>query len=283
MSWIKVLGHDLRCGLLRRRYLLIPLLVLMACISLGSIMRFRGFQGTWLDFMLYFFKGRAPIVNPDPSEVIFLPFEWLLVTGGCLFLNLDYLLLDLTNAGQQVIVRSRDRRGWYLSKCVWNLCGTGLYFVLLALTAAVAVWWYGGEFSFFNTPALSPTVFGEVIVDNVALTAWQGLVAGVLLPFLSLAALNMLQMTLCLALKPVLSFLICQGLLVLAVYWNSPLSLGIGAMVMRNGWVGTEAAGPGMGGVDPLITALVAGGILIICVIAGTVRFRHTDILGMEE
>ena len=95
-------------------------------------------------------------------------------------------------------------------------------------------------------------------------------------PFATVSALSMLEMTLCLLVKPVISFLICMILLVLPMFWSSPFSLGIGAMTIQSSYV-IE------GGINGGQAALVALSVIVICVFVGCRRFKHYDILGLEE
>lgn len=276
MSWFKLLRHDLRCGLLRWRYLLVPLLFLLPCFACRSMLNLMKNGGAWMDYMMYCFMGAKPVVYSAEELELALPTFWLLTLGGCLFLNLDYLLRDLTNAGQQIIIRSGKRRGWYLSKCIWNLFSCALYVLLAGGSVLVFTLMFGGQVSLSNTPEVTLANFGKVLFEPVMLTVGQGLLAAVLMPMISLMALSMLQMTLCLLVKPVISFLISMALLVTAVYCNSPLVLGTGAMVIRSKLLVS-------GGISPATAAIVATCVVLISAGAGCLRFKYTDILGLEE
>ncbi len=283
MNWTKVYAHDIRSGLLRWRYLLVPALVILECFYLGDLAALGGLRPTLGDMLLYAFRGQEPVVGSGLQDLQ-LPLSWLLITGGILLLNLDYMLYDLTNAGQQVILRSGSRTGWFLGKCLWNLLSVALCFAAIALTAAVGTLYFGGKLSLQNTPALSDELFGKYVVEEITLTPWQTLMAGFIAPFVTVAALSMLQMTLCLFMKPIFSFLICEVQLILAIFWKSPFCLGEGAMVMRSAWTATaDYFGPEYAGVSTYVSAAFALAVLIACVVAGTVKFRHTDILGLEE
>lgn len=282
MSWIKVFAHDLRCGLLRRRYLLAPFLVIIECFYIGDWAAALGMKPYLGDLILYMFRGKE-VFGSGISDAADLPLPWFLIMGGLLLMNLDYMLYDLTNAGQQVILRSRSRSGWFLSKCLWNLLSTALCFGVMLLTAVLVTLYYGGDLALTNHPGLSGLLFGPYAQGEIAVTARQTLAAGVLAPFVTMAALSMLQMTLCLFMKPVFSFLICQTQLILALFWKSPFCLGEGAMVMRSSWVAADDLGLQYAGDSTYAALAFAAAVLVLCVAAGTVRFRHTDILGLEE
>lgn len=271
MSWFKLLRYDLRRGLLRWRLALIPLLFLLPCAAMRSLLASVQSGGTWMDYMLYCFLGAAP-----REHSLTLPTFWLLAVGGCLLLNLDYMLRDLTGAGQQVLIRSGSRRGWFLAKCVWNLASCAEYVLLSGAAVLFYTLLFGGRAALANTPELVPAVFHDVLFEPAAFSGADLLLATVLTPLLSLMALSMLQMSLCLWTRPVVSFLVSMALLVAAVFANSPLILGTGAMAIRSGAL-VE------GGVSPLIASIVALAVILLSALAGCVRFQHTDILKLEE
>lgn len=226
--------------------------------------------GSWMDYMLGCFKGIAPLVSMDSFEF---PVQWFLVMGGCIFLNLDYPLNDLTEAGQQVIIRSVSKKSWFLSKCAWNLLSCLVYILLGTLTALAFSLFAGGSAGLLNTPAVCENVLQ--LYGAKVLTASQTLIAAVGLPLLTLMALNMLQMILCLLIKPVFSFLICICLLIVSLFINSPYALGNGAMAVRNGMLVEGAQ-------EPVSTVLFCIAVIGICIIVGIVRFDCMDHLRYE-
>lgn len=252
------------------------LLALFPCLEFLSSATIIGVSPSWMDYMLLTFKGMIPVRASGPLDSVTLPFSWLLVVGACLYVNLDYLLLDLTNNGQQVMIRSRSRRGWFLSKCVWNLAATAVYFLFIGLVELAFVVVTGGQVSLESTKECYLGIFGLAAFEPVQLSLRQGLILGLLIPYLTVAALSMLQMTLCLMVKPVVSFLVCMALLVLAVYVDSPFALGNGAMTIRSNIVASD-------GQDPIVAVLTAIGIITVCMIVGTVAFKHSNVLGSKE
>lgn len=269
MSCRKLLRHDLVCGLIRWWYLLAAVFAWFPCIACRSGVALAGTPGSWMDYMLYCFKGTVPM---NVGQANF----WMLVMAGCLILNLDYLRSDLTQAGQQVIFRTGARWKWYLSKFVWNLCSCGIYMALICAAVLAFTLLFGGAASLNSTYDLLKIHFPEVMAGPVELTAVQGLVAVVAMPLVTLMALGMVQMALCLLVRPVIGFLISLAVLMLAVFWDFPLALGTGAMAVRSVYLVSD-------GVDPGKAALVAGVVMLAGVVAGCLRFRYTDILGMDE
>lgn len=270
MSWLKLFRHDLRCGLIRWRYLVVPLLFVMPCFQSWISISNAHCIGSWMDYMLGCFKGIPPLISMEDFEF---PVQWFLVMGGCLFLSLDYPLNDLTEAGQQVIIRSVSKKSWFLSKCAWNLLSCVAYVLLGSLTALVFALTTGGSASLVNAPEVCENALQ--FYGAKALNAGQTLITAVGLPLLTLMALNMVQMVLCLLMKPVFSFLVCVCLLIMSLFFNSPYALGNGAIVARSGILLEGAQ-------EPATTVLVCLAVISICIIAGIIRFDRMDHLRYE-
>ena len=118
--------------------------------------------------------------------------------------------------------------------------------------------------------------FQEMGTEMARLTPWQGVIAAVLMPLVTLMALSMLQMALSLLVRPIVSFLVTFAILVLAVYCNLPILPGTGAMFIRSGLLLPGGISPGTG-------ALAAGCVILLSAAAGCLRFKYTDLLGLEE
>lgn len=271
MNWLKLLRYDIRGGLLRWRYLSIPALFWVPCFYNWIQIQNAGCVGTWMDYLMGCFKGTVPVMSMADFEF---PILWFLIMASCLFLNLDYPLNDLTDAGQQVIIRCVNKKGWFLSKCVWNLLSTTLYILLGAATALVFAVVSGGGVDLNSTPEVLLKALGIFCIEPLGVG--QTVMVVVIMPYLTLAALNMLQMALSLAVKPILSFLVCVCLLVISLFYASPYFIGNGAMAARSGIV-MEGLLP------PLPTALTCVGVMALSVIIGVIRFDRMDHLRYEE
>lgn len=276
MSWFKLLTYDMRHGLLRPRYCIIPPLIVIPCLQLFRKLQFAKIRGSCMDYLLYIFQGMEPVQKNNPADQIHLPILWMVIILCPLLLNLDYMLWDLTNAGQQVIIRTQCRKGWFLSKCIWNLTSTALYFLLVVATVWCFVFFSGGDLSFNNTPVFFPQLFLRANPPITSVPLLHGIAIGLLAPFFTISALNLLNMTLCLIIKPILSFFLNTMLLVLAVYCNSAFVLGNGAMTIRS-----NAVVPG--GHRPEISICISILAAIVFIAVGSQYFWHADILNSEE
>lgn len=274
MKVSNLIKHDFASGVMRWRYLASAGLFLLPTLQILGILSIREEPGTWMDCVFYLFKGSEPITHFSAMEQVHLPISWLLLVGGCLFLNLDYLLNDLTNAGQQVLVRCNNKSAWYLSKCAWNAASCVLYFLIGIATTYIAALLAGINIKLTDSPTITLDLF---MLDNpVTLTAIQCVMAGIVLPMITLITINQLQMMLCLFIKPILSFLICISILVVAVYVNTPFAIGNGAMVIRNGYLTGNSN-------QPILAFVICIVVFAGSMVLGMFRFQHFDILGIDE
>lgn len=203
-----------------------------------------------------------------------MPMVWLLVIGTCLFLNLDYFLCDLSLTGQQIIARCGNRRMWFLSKCIWNILSTFVYFLLVAATVLLFTVLMHGKVSLGTTPEIQQIILGDFELGRISIE--HEILLGIVVPYLTLAALNILQMTLCIFMKPIVSFLCIAGLLVLSVYVSNGLILGNGAMTIRTVLERSS-------GVTPKTTIILAITVISLCILVGMWAFKKTDIFPHED
>lgn len=276
MNWFNVLWHDLRNGLLRWRQLLIPIIFLIPCFLGNREFSAAGISASWGDYLLYCFKGQLPISANTALQDISLPTLWILVVGSCLYLNLDYLPKDMTSFGLQIIYRCRNKAGWFLSKCLWNAMSCLLYLALACLTTFLFSWFAGASSTMAASSQSCAYIFQSAISDPISLSIRQTSMVTVLLPFLTIFALSMLEMLLCMITKPILAFLSCMLLLAFAAFGSSRWFLGVGAMSIRSSYVTA-------GGASPLFSACFAIGMIIACILIGVAAFRKADILSIEE
>lgn len=274
MNWNRIFLHDVRCGLLRKRFLVVVLIFLMPCFSCYMDSKAVSKIATWADYMIYCFKGIDPISPLDTIQEFILPIIWLLAIGGLLFLSFEYPLGDLTNEGQQVIVRCHSRAYWYLSKCLWNISCAIIYFGIAILTVTVFTLAAGGTFSLSNTPEL--TIYGTRQFVAVLLRPADVIILAVILPCLTLIALNILQMTMCFIVKPLFSFLISMSLLIVSIYIPNEYILGNGAMLIRSNKIVFE-------GINPVGVAMASIVVILSCVVCGLIIFSRFDIISLEE
>lgn len=269
MNWYKLLAHDIKCGLLRKRNL-IPFLSFFILLS-GCYTSFKSvdIEPTLSDYFVYVFLGTEPLSNGSRNDFV-LPIIWFQTMLCPLYLNIDYLLGDLHKTGEQILVRCKYRRSWLLSKCVWNLCCSIMYFLALIIIAAL-ITLKTERFSAVCTIELL-TLLKIPVGFNEYEHSFRFAVL-IIKPLLTISALNMLQMILCLYVKPTIAFINSLALLMISSFYEAPYLLGNGAMVIRSCSICEDCAFN--------IISEVFFTILIICfsILFGCVRIRNYNFI----
>ena len=123
---------DLTNGLFKRgmraRYIIwCSVFALFSLEFTGSLASLEISQYTYGDYLLYIFGGMREYI-PAPGKPFQIPYIWLINHIGILYFTLHYMHDDLEGFGQQMILRSGSRTGWWLSKCVWNTAAVVLLY-----------------------------------------------------------------------------------------------------------------------------------------------------------
>ena len=98
----------------------------------------------------------------------------------------------------------------------------------------------------------------------------------ILLPPLVMAALNLLQMTFSLFIKPFYSFIVTTSILLVSSYYLSPFLIGNYAMPLRSDRLLGD-------GVNLTVGIWFAVAVIVLSVVVGEIVFQRRDILKGEQ
>ena len=280
MRFIEDLVFDFRQGILRRGTLLLVPAVIAAVTFFDFYAKARRYleqgmtQSTvdYGDYWFFLYGGMCEYI-PSPDNPFQFPAVWILVFLVLPFVLLNYPFRDMYGVGQQILVCSGRRSLWWLSKCCWNFCGTVLYHLIIQAAGLVLSLVFEVEIS--NRIHMD---FINLVFNIRYQEVWNPSslpVAALLLPMLVSAAINMLQMTMSLFIRPMFGFFAVAVLLLASAYLLSPLLIGNYAMAFRYDWM-LKA------GVSMEAGMRIAAILLFLAVLSGLVRFRLYDILESE-
>lgn len=280
MKYIKLLWFDIRQGLLRKPLLFaIPVIVsLIACFDLAgrvSVLNGFGYFGTdtqagFADFIMYIYGGMDQY-TPDSGNPFRFPVRWIVVLLSIAFITLNYPYKDMHAYGQQILIRTKGRTIWWLSKCSWNILSVLVYHGLVFLTVI--------SFCVFTKSKLTGIINKELlyIVFQTAVphmtpdtTIWTFTM--LLSPVFVSAGINLLQMMVALFIKPMFGFLVTAFMTITSAYFTSPYLIGNYAMPMRYDVVIIDGVSASTG---ILISAILS----LAVVVVGSIRFHRYDIL----
>lgn len=283
--FLKYLGHDLRCGLLAQwsKYLVAFVPFGLLCLSLASFWNKLVLHNpevdvpplTYGDYLFAMLQnthhpgciGKITIFDeygfpytPGPQFQLL----WVVPFVFLAFIVSFYPFKDLAGYGQQLLIRSRRRSTWWISKCAWvTACVTLYHGVLLAVPAVFAL--ATGTMELMPTPDIQRVI---TATDLSTFTLWDMVLSTMLLPWLVCLSHSLLQLVISLYTQPVLGMIAICVLLVTPTFIATPLLPGNYMMTVRYG----------AATLDPLFGVLWMAALSLACVIAGGVYFKRKNI-----
>lgn len=233
---LRMLGNDLHQGLACQWKRL--LLVFLLCTGAGLYLKMQArgvavYYGltsgaTFMDHLLNLLHGMERFV-PSENRRFELPVTYLGVFAVTAFLIGGYLRQDLHGFGQQLMVRSRDRKRWLVSKILWNMASVTAVYGIILLTAFLM-----GGGGLTPTAALCRTAlrFPEAGETGISPGTLFALALG--MAYLTSLAMAQVQMTLEMIFSPVAALIGVMTLIFLSAYVTAPFLPGNYFMVQRN-------------------------------------------------
>ncbi len=275
MKYIKLLRFDLSEGLLKKykTYIIFAVLIIITFFDCRVRCVIDNVRYSYGEYLMYIFGGsrRYEIELSSPFN---LPYLWLLIHILILYFTLNYSPSDLSGHGQQTIYRTGSRLAWWLSKCSWQIIAVAAYYavswivlLLLSLIDNADITTTVTHQVFIRIPPGATRIMPETADLSIQL---------MFMPFLFTASMGLLQLTLCLIVKPIFAYIISALVCISSSYAQSPLLFGNYAMAIRNDNVISD----GMNTTVGIISMLTLS---VLCITAGALRFRRYDILSKEE
>lgn len=281
MKVCRLFWFDLCRGITYHRFycLAVPLFLIGGFMFSTQIMgncaiEYPGITASLGDVMLYSFAGKEIPEAAGSGKDFQLPMLWIALLLGSSLSVLGYAEY-FTPYGQQVFLRSSKRYMWWLSKCVWNMITTALYFSIGILTLSLFVLLKGWKLTLTNTEE----VFGYIFPGSGKL--WTNssvpVVQLLLLVFTGCAAWNLFQMYLAMYAKSYISLLSTVFMLLFSVYVSSGFLPGNYMMLMRNRDI------IGMGSADSKSGYILSLFLTAVSILGGIAKIRRSDYLVEEE
>ena len=186
---------------------------------------------------------------------------------------------DLTQFGMQILSRTNKRRFWWISKCAWCYLSSIWFYLVFTLTAFIfAVLNNYDVFAVDNVDTLNILADRSVIYNYIGISelSSKNVLSILFMPLIVISTLNMIQMFLCLFIKPMYGYLLIIGAVTFGIISDSPLAISRTGMVTFNNMYFENAYNEKIG----LIICIL---INIICVITGTIYFKKYDIIPNQD
>ncbi len=229
----------------------------------------QSLQVSFMDCIVYVFRGMREFIHGNPFEV---PVNYLLIIILLALFIGNYPLKDLHGFGKNVLVRSRRKSDWWLSKCIWNIATVVIFF--LSIYAGVAVRCVVSSSIFSSIGNVNADVISVMLSCNKE-SIYNANVIGVMvlvLPVLTGIALSLFQMTMAFLTSAVISYISIITIAIFSAYYTVWFLPGNFLMTYRY----MQICENGVFLATSLIVDVV---IIVVSVIVGYVYFRKYDVL----
>lgn len=278
MKFIKLIWFDIKNGIIKSRFFIISVLLvsLLFCIDFSvNLYKVRDYnpECSFGDMLVYVYGGMKEYI-PSRENRFFFPVIWSILIITQYFGTLSYPFENLNGYGKQILLRTEGRSLWWLSKCVWNIMYSLLYhsviWIFLLIYSVIRGYNIGFEvntelivylFDIFDTES------STLVSDNLHIP-----VISFFLPVVVSVSLNILEMTVSMFSKTIISFLAMSCLTISSAYFLNSFFLGNYEMIVRYNMVISNGINCSTG----FILSLV---VIIVSVIVGLLKFRRYDII----
>ncbi len=221
------------------------------------------------DYIINIYKGVDVFEANNKMKPFEIPSEWLLINIFLSFIVGYYPLNDLKTYGPQILIRSKSRWQWWLSKCMWTATSVLIYYAIGYLVIIIFALFNGG-ISLVPIYEINTLVSG---IDTYHFT-WQQIVfTAMILPVITSIALSLLQMVISLFSNSILSNIIIITIIIASVYYCNPFLIGNYLMIWRNSIVIASK------GVTTTMGISIGIFISIMSIWIGSIKFKKIDIL----
>lgn len=275
MNFIKIFIQDIKRALYVQRYryviafLMIVALILIPTNIANSIYQRMPEAGNmdFMDNVFYMLCGCEYIV-PEKIKDMQIPVSWMAIQFLCGFITLDYIQSDQKGIGKAILLRTRNKLSWWLSKCLCLICMVvglyGLLYIVSAIVAGINYRFSGGLHmellklvcKFDNTYEYTDIMSIYIMVT----------------PFIVSIGITLLQAGISQYLSPVIGLVAVLSIDVISIFSNSMILWGNWGMILRS----SLCLQGGLVMWQGIAAGIIAG---IIGIAAGGVRFCKKDIL----
>lgn len=275
MKFMKIFIQDIKRALYVQRYRYIIAILLITALILIPVNIAVSFNKrvpeaenmNFLDNVFYMLAG-CEYVNPLKIKDIKIPYSWMSVQFLCGLITLDYVQSDQNGIGKAIMLRSKSKLCWWLSKCLCLICLViGLYMLLFIVSAIAA------SINYRLIGGLHMELLSMVLELNNTYVFEDGMITYLFtVPILVSVGATLFQAGLSQYLSPVIGMVAVLSIDIMSVFSNSVILWGNWSMLLRSSLCSQD----GMAVWKSIVAGIMIG---IIGMAAGGVRFCKKDIL----
>ncbi|MDR0917861.1 MAG: hypothetical protein LBM93_01210 [Oscillospiraceae bacterium] len=277
MKYIKIIIFDIKNGILKNKFFFCCVLIMPCIFCIDFLMKAKLHNisdYSFADFYMFIYGGMNEYI-PSSQNMFRVPVLWVILFTTMFFGSLNYPYNDLFGYGKQILLRTKGRVLWWLSKCCWNVVYILLFHIIIIYIICIFVLIVRADFELdINVELLARNFLAEpmsLTSDSIRL---QFLLFSS--PILISVALNLLQMTISLFIKPIFSFLLMSVILISSSYLMSNSMLGNYGMIFRSNIVLKN----GLNFEPGIYISLI---IIVLSIIIGMFKFKKYDIINTVD
>lgn len=272
-DFLKILKHDIKFGTesIFCLYFIAILFILSVILEFQNIITEEGISKdmvTCADYLVYMFRGMSEYI-PDVNKNFEISKIWIVLQIIPAIIIAAFPKKDLYESGMQIIVKSKSRKKWWNSKCIWVIIHVFIFYLLIHLIIIIVQFANGGKISFYVNGKLNMDING---FDFVNVNKFNILLMLVVVPVINAVTVSLFQMLLTFVTSPAIAVISVIGIHVLTAYYNTPLLTGNYVMILRNRYV----TGYGISNICAVLINIV---LVFIIIIIGNLYFQNCDFL----
>ncbi len=181
------------------------------------------------DFILFMFRGMNVFDGNAVELQDKLP-QWFLVNIYLSIIIGYFPLKDLSESGIQVLIRTKSRVSWWLSKCLWVTYNVLIYYAISIIVITVFSLFHGGL-------SLEPSKDLNLILSNLDISKFNFkgiLIVGIILPVITSITFSLIQLLISLFTNSIISNMFIITVLTLAPFYCNSFFIGNYLMILRS-------------------------------------------------
>lgn len=226
---------------------------------------------TIADGAIYMLRGMYEY-HPELGDPFEIPVSWLIIQVFISFTVDKYMNDGFEGIGQQLLLRSKKKRNWFLGKLLYCLSTIIIFYLIIGLILGVGALLGYTSFSFLPSSDVCLYMSDINEESTMLLNAQNVLIYVIVLPMVTSFVISVGQVLLSIIFKPLISFVIVIIYQVCSAYFSLSFFIGTYSMVLRSRYC--SYGGYTIG------TALRAEIILFSCLILASVfKLKKQDFL----
>ncbi len=275
-SFFLQIKHDFYKGTIEgwKRYAIALCIFVFLCfvfqIRAEKIIQFNKISKeiSFSDFILFMFRGMNVFDGNAVELQDKLP-QWFLVNIYLSIIIGYFPLKDLSESGIQVLIRTKSRVSWWLSKCLWVTYNVLIYYAISIIVITVFSLFHGGL-------SLEPSKELNLILSNLDISKFNFkgiLLVGIILPVITSITFSLIQLLISLFTNSIISNMFIITVLTLTPFYCNSFFIGNYLMILRSN------LNIGDSGVSIVYGIVVCVVLSIATIFIGANKIKRYDIL----